>query len=873
LLKQGPRRNLFLLHEPDLEEFKRVDRAATTLDVAPTLLGALGIETGQMGFGVNLLGDEPTLPEMLGVDSDNRSAIDKYLLGFRSVFNRLWDFPDLSRGLYANIEKGEIQLGESAFRAPVLFAFDNELAVSQAILGEKNAEATLTEAVLNFEPGQKYIWVDDCRALRYLELSPKKHDKSGLCAAFGRRSEGSGLFNFERSGFLPTPTLEAWIAVGGDPDMAVLETDRIEAIGRRRGELPIAFPYSSLTQNQGRGVMLHSAAFGAGRSMIRRQTTDHLDAGEDVFLRRGINLIGIGADGRTHVIDRLDNCGTPKNDYVSNSWLKIIKAGQHKFLAHALVVHDTAFCGSALDGSDPVLMDLPLPELKASQMRQPYIGLIDRQGRVFEYAEREFSKLRVFLDPSGKGLVPHDSLVDVKLDAKSASQKVALSVNSNAVTDDAVRIAFASEAAQKLASKSAVGETIDKRVRCRLPEIPNQALSAASRPLVVNSRASIEFAEKKSQISFGKGWWGTEAAGRWIGNDAAQLSLFLPTKPRGLNLKLEIVAYPSARKDIVLQYGKADIRTLENSDDTRLNFDVSRLPRGEPVTINIYSGKQEAGCPALHKKSRDNRALRYMLKSIELVPAKYNPIGLSVGHGGGRLSGTAITNSFDALQNNRDRFEAFEIDFEWTEDGDLVCLHDWSQSFASRFGDGPKPPLSLSEFRLRLAQTPESARNCDLEGLAGWMRANPNKLIVTDVKSKLLPAHELIATRHPDLLSQFVPQAQQPDEISILRSMGFTNVVWTLYRFGSDADKVVEYANLERPDAITMPESFASKGLLELVATATELPVLVHTVNDEASASCLMQKGAAGIYSDDLGSLKVLGLNAKGSTCELIPTQ
>jgi glycerophosphoryl diester phosphodiesterase len=573
------------------------------------------------------------------------------------------------------------------------------------------------------------------------------------------------------------------------------------------------------------------------------------------------------------VIDRLDNCAALKNDGVPESWLNIIKKGHKKFQAHALVVHDTAFCGSALDGSDQVLIDLPLPELKASQMRQPYIGLIDRQGRVFEYAEREFSKLRVFLDPTGKGMPPHDSIVEVKLEAKSAPQKVTLAMNSNAVTGDAVRITLASEAAQKLVPNPLVGETGDQLVRCRLPEIPDQPQSTTSRPLAVNSRASIEYAESQSQISFGKGWWGGEPAGRWIGDDVAHLSLLLPSEPRGLGLRLEIVAYPSANNDIALQYGQVDLRTLESSEDTRLSFDVSRLPRDEPVTLSINTGKQEAGCPALHKKSRDNRALRYMLKSIELVPAKYNPIGLAVAHGGGRLSGTAITNSFDALQRNRDRFEAFEIDFEWTEDGDLVCLHDWSQSFASRFGDESKPPLSLSEFRLRLAQTPESARNCDLEGLAGWMRANPNKLIVTDVKSKLLPAHELIAARHPDLLSQFVPQAQQPGEIGILRSMGFTNVVWTLYRFGSDAKKVVELAKLERPDAITMPESFANKGLLKFVATATDLPVLVHTVNDEASVSCLMHQGAAGIYSDDLGNSKVLGLNAKSSACGLISTQ
>ena len=247
--------------------------------------------------------------------------------------------------------------------------------------------------------------------------------------------------------------------------------------------------------------------------------------------------------------------------------------------------------------------------------------------------------------------------------------------------------------------------------------------------------------------------------------------------------------------------------------------------------------------------------------------AEAAPFTPSIGHGGGRLDGVVKTNSYGALNANIDRFEVFELDFEWTADGELVCIHDWEISYTTRFGTPTETAPDHATFQRRLAGTPDAPRNCDLDGLADWMRAHPDIRIVTDVKSNPVAAHELIGARHPDLMSQFVPQAYQPQEVTLYRSMGFDRVIWTLYQFGDDPEKVIREALAANPNAITMPQAMADAGLLQAVIEATDFPVYVHTINDPQTASCLLARGASGIYSDDLAQAEVKDIRATAANC------
>ena len=99
-------------------------------------------------------------------------------------------------------------------------------------------------------------------------------------------------------------------------------------------------------------------------------------------------------------------------------------------------------------------------------------------------------------------------------------------------------------------------------------------------------------------------------------------------------------------------------------------------------------------------------------------PAAAAPFTMSIGHGGGRLDGVVKTNSYDALDANIHRFEVFELDFEWTADGELVCIHDWEISYTTRFGTPTETAPDHATFKPRCARQLRSRRAGGLDARA-----------------------------------------------------------------------------------------------------------------------------------------------------------
>lgn len=998
-LNAGPRRNLFFVIDGADRRGEMIDRPATTLDVGPTILSKLGFDVPRLGFGVDLQGSEPTLPEEMGITAEDRAVLDRYLLGFQSVYDRLWAYPDISDGLYTNLEKGEVQFGSNAFGTPVLLTFDETNAVSSATLGDARAEETLTQAVLGLADATPLMWIDDCRALEVLSTDRVKLKSADTCLAYGQRGTGLNVNPLKRSDFTPASVLQSYLEAEGDAYLASFEQSKLEEIGVLRGELAFNLAQSGF-DNDGRGVLVQSAGFGAGASLIRRQTGDSLAYGEDWALNRGITLSGIDQKGRAQVLANVDQCSPQFSAEERPLWKDLIAENMGQYSALIVTVHDTAFCGSGERVFNGPLADLDLPKLKSSQMRQAYIGVIDNDGRIFEFLNETFPKLRVLLDPSS-GEVPEFtrfslaneppvSPVQAKSELVQVTQQTApvqladncaapdtqgpLQVASNLRMDAVLRgnemdraIGFSSgwwptESAGRWAGRAS--STIDvvlpqvngplnlvldasvfgegtkvlslwfqdqvlgtqelmgnKQVKFDVSTLPREtqlslrfetggaqidcprSMGIGADPRALNfmlksvalqkgqvepapavvapivqkpvaavcatpdnigyatqaenildsgaSRSLID-AEDAREIAFGAGWWGQEAFGRWIGDEFAEFELILPAGAGDLALEIEAIAFarPTLRVDVMFE-GNILLST-DAGIGRPLVIDVTDLPRAIPVKLGFRLPNMEAACPALDGTSADTRQLRVMLQSIRLRSAPATVFGGVIAHAGGRLNGEALTNSFDALQANTGRYDVFEIDISWTADNELVCIHDWDESLNYRFAlqDGP---ITRADFMQRLSASPDRPRNCDLDGLAGWMRANPDKRIVTDIKSNPLDGLKLIAERHPDILGQFLPQAYQPEEIAALKALGFEDVIWTLYRFPRDEQRIVQEALTQKPTAIAMPEDWALDGYLGAVRRQTGLPVLVHTINEPETAGCLKKLGAAAIYSDDLG--------------------
>jgi glycerophosphoryl diester phosphodiesterase len=217
-----------------------------------------------------------------------------------------------------------------------------------------------------------------------------------------------------------------------------------------------------------------------------------------------------------------------------------------------------------------------------------------------------------------------------------------------------------------------------------------------------------------------------------------------------------------------------------------------------------------------------------------------------IAHAGGGYQNWQYTNTLQALDFNRDYFDAFEIDFEWTSDGHLVCLHDWKTNAEWIFGQRFEAPVSLVEFEA-LVESHPVAQNCTLTTLVQWLQENPEKRLVTDIKTDNVAGLRQLASAYGEGVGkQVIAQIYQPSEYGAARAAGFETIIWTLYRYpGEEADILRELEGMSL-FAVTMPRHLALQGL------AKRLPVnvYVHTVNTQREWAMFQALGVSGLYTD-----------------------
>lgn len=224
-----------------------------------------------------------------------------------------------------------------------------------------------------------------------------------------------------------------------------------------------------------------------------------------------------------------------------------------------------------------------------------------------------------------------------------------------------------------------------------------------------------------------------------------------------------------------------------------------------------------------------------------------------VAHAGGGINGKTYTNSYDALNFNiKKGFRYFELDFSFTEDEKLVCLHDWTHSFQRSFGFSTDKKVTLAEFKKLVAEKSEFEK-CTLDGLSVWLQENPGAYIVTDVKDDNYKALQIIAAEIPDSARRVIPQVYDPINFNKIKQLGYEQMIWTLYRYLGDVESVLEWVDtFETPVAVTMPRQRVTTSLpLELQKKG--VPTYVHTVNSRKEKKYLLeQMHVSEIYTDFL---------------------
>lgn len=224
-----------------------------------------------------------------------------------------------------------------------------------------------------------------------------------------------------------------------------------------------------------------------------------------------------------------------------------------------------------------------------------------------------------------------------------------------------------------------------------------------------------------------------------------------------------------------------------------------------------------------------------------------------VAHAGGEIGGLTYTNAREALDLSYENgIRLMEVDFHWTTDDKLVCVHSWD-GFINRHFNVEAKRYSYDQFiSFNMINgwhqlTPHTLRL--------WMERHPDAYIITDIKENNIKGLEILSEKYPHIMDRIIPQIYSMDEYEKVKSLGYENIILTLYMIRNTDDEIVQFAQNNKLFAVTMPEE---KAYTDLPKRLKDIGVYVyaHTINEEGTVKKLKENCVSGFYTDRLTPLK-----------------
>lgn len=209
---------------------------------------------------------------------------------------------------------------------------------------------------------------------------------------------------------------------------------------------------------------------------------------------------------------------------------------------------------------------------------------------------------------------------------------------------------------------------------------------------------------------------------------------------------------------------------------------------------------------------------------------------LIIAHALGKRGGTP-PNSIAALEQSVSAgVRLLEVDIRKTTEGTLICHH------------GDTDPVSMTAY-LNVVEG-QGGQPCYFQDLLDVLDRHPDVRLVLDVKDDFYDTYSLITQQAGARAGALIPQIYHFDQILWLREKPFAGAIFTSYRSALTTGQIFTYAAQAHIQAITLTEERADR--LSPGAIPAGVAVFSHTINDAAKARDLVEKGARGVYSDNL---------------------
>ncbi|MBC8501365.1 MAG: sulfatase-like hydrolase/transferase [DPANN group archaeon] len=154
LLKQGKRRNLFMILEPNANNSTKINNLGSTMDIGVTILPFIGYK-GAIGLGRDLTNTNYSWSEVY--------YIQKNVTTWKQDILNFWSFPIIKKKVKININDKTMKIDDRLFRIPILVELDSDLQTTlkfQFYLPEKRS---LVEHVKKLNNDTSFFLVDECR--------------------------------------------------------------------------------------------------------------------------------------------------------------------------------------------------------------------------------------------------------------------------------------------------------------------------------------------------------------------------------------------------------------------------------------------------------------------------------------------------------------------------------------------------------------------------------------------------------------------------------------------------------------------------------------------------------------------------------------